>query len=180
MKLKKLDLKNMSLKKKLLLGWLALELMSLPIAIPAAAQMVDKVMFSAPPRAVFVEINPQAGVSQLIVASNAPFRITTQGAVGELSVTLSVNGQINGTPFGTKAQNPGPALGCVFAASAMPTPLYTAARKTAERRGEVIEQAVMVEISYDPALSPTFKVETMQKNAAMDMPSTLACSSISS
>jgi len=180
MKLTKTDLKNMSLKKKILLGWLILELLSLPIAIPAAAQMVDKVMFSAPPRAVFVETTPKAGVSHLIVASNAPFRITTQGVVGELSVKLSVNGQINDTPYGTKAQNPGPALGCVFAPSALPEPLYIAARKTAERRGEVIDQAVMIEVSYDPVLKPMFKVEALSKKQSAAAIAPTPCSSISS
>jgi len=180
MKLTKPDLKNMSLKKKILLGWLALEIISLPIAIPAAAQMVDKVMFAVPPRAVLVEINPQAGVSQLIVASNAPFTLTSEGAIGELSVKLSVNGHINGTPFGTKAQHPGPANDCVFAPSAAPAQLYLGTRKTAVNRGEVIDQAVMIEVSYDPALKPEFKVEALSaKQSAVAVPP-MSCSSISS
>ena len=44
----------MGIKKKILLGWLAFEAVGLCIALPATAQMVDKVMFSAAPRAAHV------------------------------------------------------------------------------------------------------------------------------
>jgi len=170
----------MGAKKKILLGWLALELATLPFAIPAFAQIIDRVSFSVAPRAAHVELPQVPGKTLILVASNAPFAIISKGAIGEMDIDLAVSGNVNGKNFGTNAQNPGPARGCVFANSAAPAILYIAQRKTAANRGAVIDQAVMIEISYDPALKPEFIVKTLNTPQAKSAPLAPMCTLISS
>ena len=151
---------DMGLKKKIVLSLLALEIVSLPLSVPVAAQIVDRVVFSAPPRAAFVEMpRAEPGKTVLIVASNAPFSVISSGMVGELSVDVTVSGHINGQAFGANAQDPGMGDGCVFQSLSAPTLVYTSFRKTAARRGKVVDQAVKIEISYDPSLRPVFDVK---------------------
>ena len=170
----------MGLKKKILIGWLAWEAVALALALPAMAQMVDKINFSVPPRAAHVAVPQEPGKTKFIIASNAPFSIISQGAVGEMTVELTVQGLVNRKPFGKNAQNPGAARNCVFATSAAPSAIYKAVRKTAANRGAVIDQAVMIEISYDPMLKPTFLVKTFDKPEAKSAIPAAACNAISS
>ncbi len=170
----------MGIKKKILVGWLSFEAVCLIFALPATAQIVDRVMFSAPPRAAHVIIPVAPGYTEILVASNAPFSIFSQGAVGEMQLSLSVNGTNNGTAFGAQAQNPGEISGCVIPTSSAPSSLYTAVRKTAANKGEVISQAVLVHIKYDPALSPVFTVKTLNHPQAKSAPQAPDCSGVSS
>ena len=153
----------MGVKKKILLGWLAFEVIGLVFGLPAAAQIVDRVMFSAAPRAAHVVTPITPGLTEILVASNTPFTILSEGAIGEMSLVLSVSGSINGKAYGGNAQNPGQINNCVMPTGTAPTALYTAKRKTAANRGEVIEQAVMFHIKYDPALKPKFSVKTLNE-----------------
>jgi len=173
-------MKNMGVKKKILVGWLAFEAVGLMTALPATAQIVERVMFSVPPRAAHVIVPVAPGFTEILVASNAPFAILSQGAVGEMRLNLRVNGTINGTEFGGQAQDPGPISDCVIPTSPIPTALYTATKKTAANRGEVIGQAVMIRIIYDPSLNPTFTVKTLNQpetKAASPAPNCTAISS---
>ena len=156
----------MGIKKKILLAWLAFEAIGLCVALPAAAQIVDRVLFSAAPRAVHVVIPIAPGLTEIMVASNAPFSVLSEGAIGEMSLALSVNGEINGKTFGGNAQNPGVINGCVLPTSPAPSILYTAQRKTAANRGAIIGQAVMIHVKYDPSLKPKFTVKTLDQPEA--------------
>ncbi len=156
----------MGMKKKILLGWLAFEAAGLMFALPATAQIVERVMFSAPPRAAHVIIPIAPGFTEILVASNAPFTVLSEGAVGEMQLDLRINGTINGTAYGAQAQNPGAISGCVVPISPAPTSLYTSVRKTAANRGEIVSQAVLVRIQYDPALNPLFSVKTLNQPQA--------------
>ena len=170
----------MGVKKKILVGWLAFEVIGLVIGLPAAAQIVDRVMLSAAPRAAHVVTPITPGVTEILVASNAPFTILSEGAVGEMSLALSVSGNINGTAYGSNAQHPGHISNCVMPTGTAPTVLYTAKRKTAANRGEVIGQAVMFHIKYDPALKPKFSVKTLNEPEAKTAVQAMMCSSVSS
>lgn len=170
----------MGIKKKILMGWLAFEAIGLVMALPAAAQMVDRVLFSAAPRAAHVVTPITPGLTEILVASNAPFSVLSEGAVGEMSLALTVSGSINGKTYGSNAQNPGQIESCVSPTAAAPTALYTAERRTAANRGEVIGQAVMIHIKYDPALSPKFTVRTLEEPEAKSAVPAMACGSVAS
>ncbi len=170
----------MGIKKKIFLGWIAFEAISLCIGLPAAAQIVDRVIFSAAPRAAHVVTPIAPGLTEIVVASNAPFTVLSQGAVGEMTMVLKVNGTINGTAFGAKAQHPGQISNCVLPTDATLTSLYTATRRTAANRGEVISQAVMILIKYDPDLTPSFAVKTLDAPEAKSAPAAMLCNSLAS
>ncbi|MCF6221302.1 MAG: hypothetical protein L3J65_09335 [Robiginitomaculum sp.] len=170
----------MGIKKKIFLGWVALEAVVLLIGLPAAAQIVDRVMFTAAPRAAHAVTPIAPGLTEIMVASNAPFTILSEGAVGEMSLMLTVSGTINGKAFGGNAQDPGQIEDCVLSTAAAPTALYTATRRTAANRGEVIGQAVMVHIKYDPSLTPKFSVQTLDHPAAKSAALAMPCQVVSS
>ena len=165
----------MGIKKKILLGWLAFEAIGVLVAIPAGAQILDKVMFQVAPRAAAAQTQLAPGRTEILIASNAPFSIIATGMVGEMSVSLDVNGTINGKHFGANAQNPGDVPACVFAASDTPVNIYQAKRRTAANRGPVIEQAVKVVIDYDPSSTPEFAVVTLDQDSAKTASPALAC-----
>jgi hypothetical protein len=167
-------------RKNILAGILLFEIVCLPLSIPAGAQIVDRVMFSVAPRTAHVMMPQTPGNTRFIIASNAPFSILSEGAIGDMTVNVRVNGHINGNSFGHNAQHPGDALPCVTPISSGSTTIYTARRKTAANRGAVIDQAIMVEISYDPSLHPKFSVETSNTSAAKRAISAPACNAVAS
>jgi len=169
---------NMGIKKKIFFGWLAIEVVGLCIGLPAAAQIVDKVMFSAAPRAAHVVTPITPGLTEIMVASNAPFTILSEGAVGEMSMRLTVSGTINGKAFGGQAQDPGQMDGCVTPISQAPTALYTSTKRTAARRGDIITQAVMIHIKHDPALTPKFTVKTLNQPEAQTAGQAMMCAGV--
>lgn len=168
----------MGIKKKILFGWLAFEAIGLCIALPATAQMVDKVMFSAAPRAAHVVTPIAPGLTEIMIASNAPFAVLSEGAVGDMSLRLTVNGTINGKAYGGQAQNPGQINDCVTPTTTSSTALYTASKRTAARRGEIIDQAVMIHIKYDPALTPKFTVKTLNQPEAKSAGRAMVCAGV--
>ena len=147
--------------KKLFFVLLAIDILS----IPAAAQMVDHVSFSVPQKVASVKLEvTKSGMQSFVVASNAPFAIISENAIGEFNVQIRTKDTINGLDVGGNAQFPGAHSSCAIANSIAPQKIYEAVRKTAKQRGEVISQAVIVDVRYDPALTPKFRVLT-QKNA---------------
>ncbi len=172
----------MGIKKKIFLGWIAFEAIGLfgglLIGFPAAAQIVDRVMLSVAPRAAHVVTPIAPGLTEIMVASNAPFTVLSEGAVGDMSMRLTVSGTINGKAFGGQAQDPGQIAECVTPTAPTPTALYTATRRTAANRGEIISQAVMIHIKYDKALSPKFTVKTLDQPEAKSARQAMACSHI--
>jgi len=135
------------------------------LSIPAAAQIVDRVSFSVPQKVASVRLDvEQDGMQRFVVASNGPFAIVSENAMGEFTVRLKTKGDINGQSIGANAQLPGADKDCAMVTAQSPQKIYEAIRKTAKTRGEVLSQAVIVEISYDPILDPSFKIMT-GKNA---------------
>ncbi len=133
------------------------------LSIPAAAQIVDRVSFSVPEKVASVRLDvDQAGMQRFVVASNGPFAVISENAVGEFNVKLVSKGNIKGHPIGENAQLPGALGNCALVTGQSPQKIYEAVRKTAKQSGEVLSQAVIIEINYDPQLSPEFKIMTGQ------------------
>jgi len=97
----------------------------------------------------------------------APFAIISEKAIGEFNVTLRTKDDINGHAIGANAQLPGSQKACSIVTSTQPQKIYEAIRKTAASRGEVLSQAVIVDVRYDAALSPEFKFITQQNAIAL-------------
>ena len=140
-------------KRYIVLGLLAVELLSLP----AAAQIVHRVAFDIRPVVTAVEIpTSEPGLSRYLVTSNAGFGVKTNGVIGDVNVDVHVSGAMNGlSRFGDAAQLPGPKSGCAQT-SGMETAIYLADRKTAAIPGTPPEQAVIFEFRYDPDARPDF------------------------
>lgn len=164
---------KMRLRTKVLIGWLGLELAALPFAIPAFAAFKDRISFSVPQKAISVPLPSVPGELRYLVASNAPFAIVSTGLIGEIDVEIIQSGNASGIDFGSKAQMPGTPGGCSFVTAAAPTRIYTANDKTAAKRGDITDQAVLVTVRFDPELSPRLSVESM--DAAMTRLLALPC-----
>lgn len=159
-----------SLKKRhIIAGVVAFELIGVAVAIPAAAQIIDRVSFSIPQKVASVSIDNVPGKTQLVITSNAPFTVAAENAIGEYQVSVHQSGEINGTRFGDNAQMPGPEFGCGVATTTAASVIYRADQKTAAARGEILSQSVIVEINYDRALSPKFLVKTQENSASFIM-----------
>lgn len=142
-------------KRYLFLGLIACEI----AALPAAAQIFDRVVFEAKPRVVAVEIpNQTAGLRQYLVTSNAPFTLQSEDSFGEMRVSVKRAGAIagSGARYGDNAQIPGEASHCAAPQTGLSATIYAADRKTAAKPGPVVSQAVIFEIQYDPSAAPKF------------------------
>lgn len=162
--------KDMTFKKRyLLFGIIALEVVSIPVS----AQIIDKVAFSVPQRAIAVPFPPEPGLAKFLVSSNAPFAVVAENTIGEFEVSIQVSGVLNGNRFGDNAQMPGEAQTCAAQISPSATKIYEGDRKTAAQKGDILTQAVIVEIRYDADTSPAFKV--MTEDDASKLPQGHAC-----
>jgi hypothetical protein len=138
-------------------GFIALEL----LAIPAAAQIVQTVSFKIEPTVIASKVPLEtAGRTDFVVISNAPFYITAANMIGDINVSVSVSGQVGELIFGQSAQLPGPASRCATVTSPAPTPIYQATQRTAAKRGETAEQAIIMTFTYDPVATPDFQFST--------------------
>ena len=155
-----MKIKNLSGKARYLaIGFIALEIASIPVS----AQIIDKVAFSKPQKVVSVPFPPESGITKFLVSSDAPFAIISENATGEFDVTIKVSGVLNGNRFGANAQMPGAAESCVVQTSPKSTKIYEAERKTAAQKGDILTQAVIVEIRYDADINPELKIITQNK-----------------
>lgn len=163
-------MKSIPFKKRYLIGgYLAFELAGLAIAGTAGAQVLDHIKFDVPQRVASATLPSEAGLTRLIISSNAAFTISAIGAIGEYDILVKHEGLINTTPFGLNAQMPGPETACGMAVSPSPSIIYSATKKTAASRGGVLSQSVMVEIRYDEAANPKFEVKTQDNSGAIPL-----------
>lgn len=164
----KTKFKALGWKGKLFAIWASLELVCLPLALPAMAGLQERVKFTIP-QAAFAEILPsEAGTQRFLVASNAPFAIISEGVVAEMDVNITQSGIHNGQAFGGKAQMPGALSHCAMPSSQYSSRIYTGYQKTAASRGDVYEQAVLIEITYDASLAPKLDVVTIDAATKMN------------
>jgi hypothetical protein len=165
-------LKNFKCPKKryIVLGVLALEIASLP----AAAQIIDRVVFSVEPQASAVLIDDIDGVKRFAVASNSAFYVTAENVIGDIRVEVKNSGMIGSARFGNNAQMPGVALAC-STMNLGPKTVYQAERKTAAMPGDILSQAVMVVVEHDPEADPVIRIKAGEsKKPAAD---TVDCTS---
>ena len=161
-------MKKLPFKKRYLVGgYIAFELAGLAIAGTAGAQVLDHIKFEVPQSVASAVLPGEAGLTQLIISSNAAFTISASDAIGEYDISVKREGLINTTPFGLNAQMPGPETACGTAVSPSPSVIYRATQKTAASRGPVLSQSVMVEIRYDTAMSPKFEVKTQDNSVSI-------------
>lgn len=154
-------------KRYIVLGLLALEVATLPVAAHFAHKSdfkFDKTAFETPQRAIHVKLNTKPGITRFIVSANAPFTVTSQGSAGKMNVKILEYGLVNGNVFGKNAQMPGPSAACVNPTSKQQSIIYTAERGTVLREGEILSKSVLVDIRYDPSLSPKLRVLTQKKS----------------
>jgi len=147
-------------KRFILAGLLGLELLS----IPAAAQMVDRVTFEAPQKAISVLLPPEPGKASFMVTSNAPFTVVAKNSLGEFDVKITANGTVNGNVFGANAQMPGDTQRCSEVLTLSPSAIYRATQRTAQTPGPILTQAVRVDVTFDPTTSPTFDIQTQKES----------------
>ena len=155
-------------KRYIVLGLLAFEVATLPVAahfVHKSDFKFDKTAFETPQRAIHVKLKSKPGITRYMVSANAPFTITSEEAAGKMSVKIMQNGLVNGNVFGENAQMPGPATSCVTPSSTQQNIIYAAERGTVLREGEILSKSVLVDIRYDPSLSPKLKVLTQKKSA---------------
>ena len=126
---------------------------------PANAGASDRVSFDISPKVMSKVLNRVDGETQLLVASNSAFNISTTGMIGSVKIIIERNGKINGIQFGSVAQLPGQRATENFVVSPLQTLIYQSERKTARDPGNVIEQAVLVRVTYAGATHPTLIVE---------------------
>ncbi len=144
---------------KILSGWLAFELIGAAIAMPAMANLTDRVQLEVPQIVVVKTLSSQPGETVFQVASNAPFALLSSGQLGEFGIEV--------TPKGANSQRVGQASNCAVTLSAMPTRIFTAQRKTASKRGDTDSQSIVITVTYDPSLNPQLSIAAMDKAPAM-------------
>jgi len=147
-------------KRFIVAGLLGLELLS----IPAAAQMMNHVKFEAPQKAIAVPVPMEPGMASFMVMSNAPFTVVAADTVGDFKVKITEAGTVNGNVYGANSQMPGDKRRCSTVLTLAPSAIYRSNQKTAKAPGPILSQAVRVDVSFDPATSPTFDIQT-QKNS---------------
>ena len=150
-------------KRYIVLGLLAVELMSLP----AAAAIVHKAAFDVKPTVTAVEIpTAEPGFSRFIVTSTAGFDVKADDVAGDISVNVHVSGTLGSTKhFGEAAQLPGPKTICAQTTGPNAA-IYKADRTTAAREAATTERAVVFEFRYDPDARPDFKFVADQDKKA--------------
>lgn len=166
----------MKLRSKVFFSWLAFEVATLPLAIPAFAAFKDRVSFTIPQHVVVSEIPATKGQSQFLVASNGPFAIVSKGVMSEMNVTVSTRGSVDGTTYGQKSQSPGDSTACNMPNSPAASRIYTAFTKTAAQRGTPEEQSVLITVNYDPLFEPELSIVTMESLASRRVLLALPCS----
>lgn len=144
---------------KMLSGWLAFELVSVAIAIPAMANLTDRVELSVPQIVIVETLERGAGQHKFKVASNAAFAVISEGRLGEFSVSVEA--------AGVNSQVIGASQSCAVSTSTSPTRIFTARGKTAARRGSRESQSVTITVAYDAAVTPKLSIAAMDNAPAL-------------
>lgn len=156
----------MGFKTIILIGWLAIELAGVSIALPTTAKIIRNTMPEPSARAASVDLPARAGVSRILVAADGPFVVISSGSTSNMNIHVEVTGDVNGNPHGANAQNPGAGDTCTKPNSVSANIIYKSDRETAKNIGSVIDQAVIMEITYDPSQHPEFEIITRDTDAA--------------
>ncbi len=104
-------------------------------------------------------------MTRILVAADGRFAVIAQKAYGQTITNIHISGKVNGNAFGGAAQSPGPTKICKFSSGTNTNIIYQSMRETAPNTGPIIDQAVVIEISYDSNTSPKFSVEALDSKA---------------
>lgn len=166
---------KIGLKRKLFLTWLAFELASLPFALPTAAMIVKNSIPEELPRVAQVDLPPTPGQSRILLASNGPFVLLSNGASGPMKINLYVTGNINGNVHGGTAQVPGALKTCATPVLNAASIIYRSNGKTADRTGSILDQAVVIEINYVLGQTPKFEIVNLHDEKYKQAVAAQAC-----
>ena len=137
-------------KRYVVFGLVALEIASIPVA----AQMVDRVSFEVEPRVIVAEIPDRpAGERSFLVATNDGFVVEVEGVIGSVTTEVTASGHLGGVAYGSAAMMPGASSACTAAFGGR-TQVYNAPEKTADTRGRIQDQAVRIDVRFDPLATP--------------------------
>lgn len=125
-------------------------------AIGAGA--IDTVRLEVPQRVVVKKMPSQAGQTVLLLATNTPYEIKSEGVIGEMNISFTSSGVIRGHDFGSKSQTPLNHNQCVYLDNPRQASLFKSNFKTARAAGRPIEQAIIITITHDPAIRPKLSV----------------------
>jgi len=144
---------------KILSGWLAFELIGAAIAVPAMANLTDRVELNVPQIVMVKELPGAPGLRKFQVASNAPFAVVSQGQLSEFSISIET--------AGVNSQSVGQSQACAMPTSRQPTRIYTSRDKTAARRGSPESQAIILTVAHDEAITPSLYIVVMDDAPAL-------------
>ncbi len=140
------------------IAWLGIFLIQPTSAFAGAS---DRVSFQFSPKVASQILERVDGETKVLIASNSAFSIQATGMIGSIKVMIEKSGEINGTQFGSAAQLPGQTTTENFLTSPLETSIYQSERKTARDSGNILDQAVLVRITYTSAAHPTFIIQPM-------------------
>ena len=124
------------------------------------AQGAERVEFSQGALTFAEKISTSPGKMTFLVASNSPYKVTSAGTIGNISVKISKYAQTAGLTFGSKSQLPNVLQSCRAVFSPFETPIYMSDRKTARSPGTLTQQSVMVTITHDPEFTPEISISS--------------------
>jgi len=139
----------------------ALAIMCLAVTANGAAHanVSDRVAFQVPQKIVSKTLPSLPGVTRILLATNTPYVIRSEGVIGELHIDFESEGRAQGQNFGSKSQAPVSGKSCVYLDQPYETPLFVSKSRTANQSGRPIEQAIVVVVTHDPAVKPNLTVE---------------------
>ena len=129
-------------------------------ALPAAAQKFGAFDFTMPSVVAASKLPTpmqEKGAQRFLVTSDGPFSITSEGAASDFELIWVKSGSMGNFHFGKHAKLPGEVYSCAKSNTIDKTIIYDAAQATYDQDGEVVDQAVLVEIRFNPDLAPKFK-----------------------
>ena len=153
----------------MLFAILAFELGTLAFSLPAIAAQFDKMRSTKLQYAVATPLSLEPGLTRLVISSNGPFILTSEEMVGQVDISVHESGLINVTPFGDKAQLPGPQNACANVTQTQASNIYVAHQATSTSKGEILDQSVIFELRYAKGAQPEFKVVEAAKAAGIDL-----------
>lgn len=155
-----MKVKSRKIKKRYIaLGLIALEVISFPVS----AHIIHKASTAEPEKIVAVPFPEEAGITKFLMSSNTPFTIVSESASGEFDIEIKRSGMLNGHQYGSNAQMPGPAKACAATITTSATKIYEANRKIEAGDGDVLTQAIIVEIRYPKDIEPNLKIISKSK-----------------
>ncbi len=165
---------DVKLKFRNIASALALTLLPVIGVSSASANVSDRVVLQIPQKIISKQLPSAPGVTKILLATNTPYVIKSEGAIGELSLTFTSQGTIDGRSFGTHSQVPTQHTGCVYVDQPWSTSLFTSEYRTASGSGRPLDQAIIIEVTHDPMIAPQLTIEAADLAAVRVTP--LECS----